>query len=96
MSKFTITNSQVDQLSLSGDNLKISRNGPKIVLVHGWNWSGLYVDGLLRAEDETINASKLVEILRLEHLIEIRSVNPDWFEYREDLPLDLEDVEFES
>lgn len=54
------------------------------------DWEGLYVDGILWAEDHSISSETLLKALGIE--IEHITVDADWLYERGNLPNNLEEI----
>lgn len=64
------------------------------VLVHGEDWSGLYLNGKLVYENHSISSETLLDCLEIPY--DVRWVNEDWLFDFGSLPRTLGDVVYED
>ena len=62
----------------------------EVVIVHGDDWVGVYVDGKLRYEGHSIRPEQLLELLGIN--CRDFECDLDWLEEEGNLPKDLKDV----
>jgi len=63
---------------------------PKVVIVEGDDWKGLYVDGKLEYEDHNITPKKVLDVLGIE--LGIMECDLNWLFERGDMPKNLSEV----
>lgn len=61
---------------------------PKIDIVSSFCWRGLYIDGVLVYDDESIPAWKLMDLLKIPY----NTIHLDRHNSDEELPLELDDL----
>lgn len=64
-----------------------------ITLVHGNHWHAVYIDGKLIAEDNCLDAVRILEILGIP--FDSKVVDFPWLENRGRYPVELKDVMYE-
>lgn len=70
----------------------MAKQKSKIVTVNGGDWQGLYIDGVLKYEDHSIDLDVFAGLVKIE--LEEKWCNDDWLSERGRLPERLEEVCF--
>jgi len=65
--------------------------GSRVTLVLGGDWTGLYVNGWLAAENHSLSASDVLDALSIRY--DVVPVDERWLEDNGSLPQRLDDVE---
>jgi hypothetical protein len=65
-------------------------NKPKVTIVSGIDWEGMYVDGVLKVEGHSVDVECALEAVGLE--VGCMVANQSWLEDEGSLPEQLKDV----